>query len=118
MVEKSRLGYQITKSSAKVVESALPLITDSSALRVVCVSVVKSTSLTFRAFPEKLERMPDIGEAVPFSDGLFHFLDRAGIHHQSYPAALGTNQVIVMLLRIEQLEVATGTIKMDSLSHL
>jgi hypothetical protein len=60
-----------------------------------------------RAFPEKLERMPDIGKTVALSDRLFHFLDRTRVHHQSHSAALGANQVIVVLLRVQQLEVAT-----------
>jgi hypothetical protein len=60
-----------------------------------------------RAFPEKLERMPDIGKAVALSDRLFHFLDRTRVHHQSHSAALGANQVIVVLLRVQQLEVTT-----------
>ena len=61
----------------------------------------------FRAFAEKLERMPDIGKAVALSDRLFHFLDRTRVHHQSHSAALGANQVIVVLLRVQQLEVTT-----------
>ena len=60
-----------------------------------------------RAFPEKLERMPHIGKAVALSDRLFHFLDRTRVHHQSHSAALGANQVIVVLLRVQQLEVTT-----------
>jgi hypothetical protein len=44
--------------------------------------------------------MPHIGKAVTFANGLFHLLDWTGIDHQSNPAALSADQVIVMLLRI------------------
>jgi hypothetical protein len=62
--------------------------------------------------------MPEVSKSVAFPDGLFDFLYRARIHHQSHPAALSANQVIIMLSRIQQLEVATRPVQMNPLRNV
>ena len=71
-----------------------------------------------RTFTEKLQRMPDVSKSVTFPDGLFDFLHGTRIDHQSNPAALGTNQVVIMLLRVQQLEITTRPVQKDPLRNV
>src|SRR5579864_5638278 len=74
--------------------------------------------LALRAFAEELERMADFGKSVAFADRLFDLCNWAGVHHQRDPATPGTDEVIIVLLGIEQLEIAAGPVKMDALGDV
>src|SRR5260370_12980296 len=88
-----------------------------SLLFAICYSVEASPLPALRTFTEKLQRMPDVSKSVTFPDGLFDFLHGTRIHHQSNPAALGTNQVVIMLLRVQQLEITTTPVQKDTLRN-
>jgi hypothetical protein len=62
--------------------------------------------------------MPNFGVPVPFPDLTLNFLDRAGINHHGDISTFRTNNMIVVLLRIEQFVVTARPVQMDFLSDL
>ena len=64
--------------------------------------------MAFGTSTKELQRMSEIDVPIFFSDRMLKPLYRTRIDHKGYPTALGANDVIIMLLRIDQFKVAAG----------
>jgi hypothetical protein len=74
--------------------------------------------VAFGTLAKELERMPEIYVPILLPDRPLESFNRAGVYHQGYPTAFGTNDVIIVLLRIEQFKVTAGPIQENPLRNM
>lgn len=74
--------------------------------------------MAFGTSTKELQRVPEIDIPILFPDSVLEPLNRTRIDHEGYPAALGTNDVIIMLLRIDEFKVAAGPVQKNFLRNV